>query len=590
MATNLTDIIKKVRTALRGEEVRGSIADGLEFCGQISENAKADMEATAASTKEQLSKDIDAKAAAALKSIPESYTELDGSVKQLKEDLANRDKGYSTLKLYANFTNGTLLDGEFSFLAYRVSTNDVIDLGRDVILKIKEGFRIALHFFENGSYVGESRWVTSGSYKVTDGKCFKLCIARVTESTSEIADIDEFVDTVTFNTLTEEKIRLLSNDVVTANESAKRAAENFNIFNLPLYHHLNQEEPACNIPAQSLYDIQYAKRLGFNLIEANPHKCADGVYVCKHGRYGKFGAGLKALDGNDYSTTLFSSITSTWLRENITYDTNYGKHSGFIPTLDEFCEECKKLNMMVKLYGYEGVLDVARKYLTDDMIWLTATKRGHFRGTIEYIWDGEKEISELISECIIIGAPLNIVIEAGKFDSLSDEKIIELCTSAHENGFTVGTVYPTSKSLLRAFSLGVDVAGSTVSNVNFLKYGTDKNITALNSTDLVLTNATYDAENYVINIINGGSIAVNEDNAFRSGITSLRIRYDGNLTIKNVDNTNKLENYESDGNSIVEFSVVRQEYMNQTHTKWLDIVANEDTIIYDIELHCSRIS
>lgn len=87
MATNLTDIVKKVRTALRGEEVRGSIADGLEFCGHISENAKADMEATAASTKEQLSKDIDAKAAETLKTIPESYTELDGSVKQIKEDL-----------------------------------------------------------------------------------------------------------------------------------------------------------------------------------------------------------------------------------------------------------------------------------------------------------------------------------------------------------------------------------------------------------------------------------------------------------------------------------------------------------------------
>lgn len=105
MATNLTDIIKKVRTALRGEEVRGSIADGLEYCGQISENAKADMEATAAATKEaiesnaaatkeQLSKDIDAKAAAALKSIPESYTELDGSVKQLKEDLADYYKNW----------------------------------------------------------------------------------------------------------------------------------------------------------------------------------------------------------------------------------------------------------------------------------------------------------------------------------------------------------------------------------------------------------------------------------------------------------------------------------------------------------------
>lgn len=111
METNLTEIIKKIRTAVLGREVRSSIADGLEYCGQISENAKADMDATAeaakeaidktaedaknaiesnaASVKEQLSKDIDAKAAAALESIPEEYTELDGSVKQLKEDLGD---------------------------------------------------------------------------------------------------------------------------------------------------------------------------------------------------------------------------------------------------------------------------------------------------------------------------------------------------------------------------------------------------------------------------------------------------------------------------------------------------------------------
>lgn len=111
METNLTEIIKKIRTAVLGREVRSSIADGLEYCGQISENAKADMDATAeaakeaidktaedaknaiesnaASVKEQLSNDIDAKAAETLKTIPESYTELDESVKQLKEDLGD---------------------------------------------------------------------------------------------------------------------------------------------------------------------------------------------------------------------------------------------------------------------------------------------------------------------------------------------------------------------------------------------------------------------------------------------------------------------------------------------------------------------
>lgn len=54
------------------------------------EKAMTDAEATKnnlISTSTQAQKDIDAKAAETLKSIPESYTELDGNVKQLKEDI-----------------------------------------------------------------------------------------------------------------------------------------------------------------------------------------------------------------------------------------------------------------------------------------------------------------------------------------------------------------------------------------------------------------------------------------------------------------------------------------------------------------------
>ena len=54
------------------------------------EKAMTDAETTRnnlISTSEQVKKDIDAKAAETLKTIPESYTELDGSVKQIKEDL-----------------------------------------------------------------------------------------------------------------------------------------------------------------------------------------------------------------------------------------------------------------------------------------------------------------------------------------------------------------------------------------------------------------------------------------------------------------------------------------------------------------------
>lgn len=146
METNLTEIIKKVRTAVLGREVRGSIADGLEYCGQISENAKADMDATAeaakeaidktaedaknaiesnaVSVKEQLSKDIDAKAAAALESIPEEYTELDGSVKKLKEDLGNKlDNHYNTNE-YVMKRTSTSSVGSHYLIKYSVSGVD----------------------------------------------------------------------------------------------------------------------------------------------------------------------------------------------------------------------------------------------------------------------------------------------------------------------------------------------------------------------------------------------------------------------------------------------------------------------------------
>lgn len=56
------------------------------------EKAMADAEATKnnlISTSTQAQKEIDAKAAETLKTIPESYTELDGSVKKLKEDIEN---------------------------------------------------------------------------------------------------------------------------------------------------------------------------------------------------------------------------------------------------------------------------------------------------------------------------------------------------------------------------------------------------------------------------------------------------------------------------------------------------------------------
>ncbi len=75
------------------------------------EKAMTDAETTRnnlISTSAQVKKDIDAKAAETLKTIPESYTELDGSVKQIREDLdetENRKVSYDELITGHKYTN-----------------------------------------------------------------------------------------------------------------------------------------------------------------------------------------------------------------------------------------------------------------------------------------------------------------------------------------------------------------------------------------------------------------------------------------------------------------------------------------------------
>ena len=90
------------------------------------EKAMADAETTKntlTSTSAQVQKDIDAKAAAALESIPEEYTELDGSVKQLKEELGAQGKiSVETYRLAQDKSDDLMFNR-----AFEVLTNEIID-------------------------------------------------------------------------------------------------------------------------------------------------------------------------------------------------------------------------------------------------------------------------------------------------------------------------------------------------------------------------------------------------------------------------------------------------------------------------------
>ena len=127
--------------------------------------------------------------------------------------------------LYGKFVLGNLNAGSLSDYSYyyRVSTNEIMTYNTDITLVASDGFKFAIHTFDaSGAFVSDSGWKTE--YTVSSGTKFKCVIARITEDTSEIADIYTFVSAVTFKTITEQQsekaldqIKLTNNGLIDIN-------------------------------------------------------------------------------------------------------------------------------------------------------------------------------------------------------------------------------------------------------------------------------------------------------------------------------------------------------------------------------------
>ena len=105
------------------------------------------------------------------------------------------------MMLPGQYMRGALAnDGSFtpySYIAYRVISAAMNMFNVDVAIKIASGFRVYLSYYDaNLDHTGGSGWKT-GSFTIPANQRFYIMIARVTDSGSEIADINEFVSAVT---------------------------------------------------------------------------------------------------------------------------------------------------------------------------------------------------------------------------------------------------------------------------------------------------------------------------------------------------------------------------------------------------------
>ena len=132
------------------------------------------------------------------------------------------ENGKSTFASFAGWQNGGMMSAQLTAHKNRIMSRNILYFERNIKIKIAEGFKIGVHTVTaDGTFVADSSWRT-GEYEVSAFTYFKIVVARVTEDTTETADIAEYSAAVTFDTYARHEISVLS----------ERVGQHSNLFDL----------------------------------------------------------------------------------------------------------------------------------------------------------------------------------------------------------------------------------------------------------------------------------------------------------------------------------------------------------------------
>lgn len=135
-------------------------------------------------------KAIEQKGAETLATIPEEYAFLQSNVDKFEARLDLINNGYEVAK--GEFVIGGLINGELTTQhIYRTSSSEPISYDRDITINVKDGYRYAVHFFENEVFASDSGWKTESMIVPADSY-FKLQIEKIDAGWVE-ADIPEYL-------------------------------------------------------------------------------------------------------------------------------------------------------------------------------------------------------------------------------------------------------------------------------------------------------------------------------------------------------------------------------------------------------------
>ena len=338
------------------------------------------------------------------------------------------------------------------------------------------------------------------------------------------------------------------------------------------------------IPSESIFNIQSSRRLGFKVIEANVKATSDNYIVCHGGGTDSlyFGGQFEHIDGvTDIANTLISSVSISWIKENIRYKSMFDKFKVAPLSLEEFLLECKK-NGLVPLVQYvdDTEVEIVKEIFGDNFI-LYNGRRELTDGPI-MLYSNQVTKENILSACDNVGAPcLYNMANPGAF---TDEQLKDIADAMHKRGYWIGAVpiYSGMETVnQRLFELGFDFMASAWSVPDFDEGNLCNIISDFDFSDFSTTGTT---SNNVLNLTEGQTVqpATNIPGAFLAKST-LHILFDGKIKVTMGDYITDAV-LESDGSKTKWLST----YYNIGTNTFL-ITALENTTIQNIEFKCSAV-
>lgn len=230
-----------------------------------------------------------------------------------------------------------------------------------------------------------------------------------------------------------------------------------------VYHYgmsaVSNQEEINEIPSQSIYDIRFAKELGYKIIEANLHITKDGKYVVTHGKNGTLGYDFEDLNGNNAFGVVISDTDFETLRTNYRYRTPIEEYRIPITTLEEFCEEAKRCGIMVLLqYKDAASIEIARSILGDSNFFMYDAPRNVYQG-LNADYKYFNSVDQILNQCRTMGRPyIYSVDNPFKFDAAT---LKEICSKLHAEGYYVMSAYLSDEEMTILRGYGFDLFAVT---------------------------------------------------------------------------------------------------------------------------------